>query len=293
MTDQYPPQQPPDQQPGGPDQQSKVGNHDLQQPVGSHPSPGGHHQPSRRKKRRTINKILLSVIGTFLLLIIIIAVATSGGKTGNSSSSASSSAPTAAPVANTPAPTPAPVALTASQQKFASDMQTAFNFNSSVTSADLAAFGEQICSDRRAGESQSQVIVFAEGYFSDTGQSEASTMANLAETDLCHHMLPPPTVVFSLAGSGIENSAPFPVNSGTLTVRYTYNCAAMGTSNFIADMISGSPSGLNYDDQSIANALGAGGSETTTVYPQDVGSDYHLSVIAGGCTWSIVVETAG
>ena len=77
-----------------------------------------------------------------------------------------------------------------------------------------------------------------------------------------------------------------------MTARYSYDCsAAGGQGNFIAGLVSGSPSSGNYDDQSIANQLGSGGSQTTTVYPQDQGSYYHLEVNSE-CSWSITL-TAG
>jgi hypothetical protein len=99
-------------------------------------------------------------------------------------------------------------------------------------------------------------------------------------------------VLFTFSGSGIRNSASFTVNSSAVTARYSYNCSAFGSSgNFIADLVSGSPSSESYDDQSIANELGSGGSQTTTVYPQDQGSSYHLEVNSE-CSWSITL-TAG
>jgi hypothetical protein len=99
-------------------------------------------------------------------------------------------------------------------------------------------------------------------------------------------------VLITFSGSGIRNSAPFVVNSSSVTTHYSYSCSAFGSSgNFIADMVSGSPSSGSYDDQSIANELGTGGSQTTTIYPQDVGSTYHLEVDSE-CSWSITL-TAG
>jgi len=75
-------------------------------------------------------------------------------------------------------------------------------------------------------------------------------------------------VLFTFSGSGIRNSAPFTVNSSAVTARYSYDCSAFGGSgNFIAELVSGSPSSGNYDDQSIANELGSGGGQTTTAYP--------------------------
>jgi hypothetical protein len=96
-------------------------------------------------------------------------------------------------------------------------------------------------------------------------------------------------LLFKFSGSGIRNSRPFLVNAATVTAHFTYNCAAAGGSgNFIADMVSGNPSSLSSDDQSIANALGSGGSQTTTLYPQNQGSRYHLTVNSE-CSWSITL----
>lgn len=103
---------------------------------------------------------------------------------------------------------------------------------------------------------------------------------------------PPSGVLMTFSGSGIRNSASFVVNSSTVIAHYSYDCSAFGDpGNFIADMVSGSPSSLSYDDQSIANALGSGGSQTTTLYPQNQGGSYHLEVNSE-CSWSITL-TAG
>ena len=89
--------------------------------------------------------------------------------------------------------------------------------------------------------------------------------------------------LISLIGSG------FTANS---TATYTYDCSAAGGSgNFIADMETPNQSSLSSDDQSIANALGAGGTATTTLYPTDTGQNYYLSVNSE-CSWSVTL-TAG
>lgn len=96
-------------------------------------------------------------------------------------------------------------------------------------------------------------------------------------------------VLIRFAGSGIKNSAPFDVGSGPLTVTYRFNCAAFGQSgNFQADLLYGNQSSLNSDDQSIANDLAMSGRQTTTVYPQDPGQDYYLSVNSE-CSWHLKV----
>jgi hypothetical protein len=99
-------------------------------------------------------------------------------------------------------------------------------------------------------------------------------------------------VLINFSGSNVRNSAPFIVNSSAVTASYSYDCSGFGgTGTFIADMISGSPSSGPYDDQPIANELGSGGSQTTTVYPQYQGGAYHLEVNSD-CSWSITL-TAG
>ena len=119
----------------------------------------------------------------------------------------------------------------------------------------------------------------------------AGKLVRTAERDICPAQYPqPPVVLLRMSGNGIQNSAPFLVTSGTVTVTYTYDCSAFGGSgNFIADLETGNQASLSSDDQSIANALGAGGTATTTVYPQDVGSDYHVAVNSE-CNWTVTVE---
>ena len=100
-----------------------------------------------------------------------------------------------------------------------------------------------------------------------------------------------PRVLLRFDGSGIRNSPPFNVGSGALTVRYSFDCAAFGGSgNFVADLLYGNQSSLSSDDQQVANALAASGSQTTTVYPQDPGRDYYLSVNSE-CSWTVKVST--
>jgi hypothetical protein len=94
-----------------------------------------------------------------------------------------------------------------------------------------------------------------------------------------------------MSGNGQGSSAPFLVTTSTVTAAYTYNCSAsVGSGNFIADMVNGNPGSLNYDDQSIANALGKGGSATATLYPTNVGQDYHLTVNSE-CAWTVTLTS--
>jgi hypothetical protein len=121
-----------------------------------------------------------------------------------------------------------------------------------------------------------------------TAKQEATTRPSASSP------VPPaaPVVLLNTSGSGIQNSAPFTVRNSALTVTYSYDCSSFGQSgNFIADLVSGSPASLGYDDQSIANALGTGGSAVTTVYPANTGSQYHLSVDSE-CAWTVKITTA-
>lgn len=116
-----------------------------------------------------------------------------------------------------------------------------------------------------------------------TGPSPAASTSSPAPAAHTSHVL------IRFVGSGIKNSAPFNVGSGPLTVTYHFDCAAFGGSgNFAADLLYGNQSSLNSDDQSIANDLAASGGQTTTVYPQDPGQDYYLSVNSE-CNWRIKV----
>jgi hypothetical protein len=96
-------------------------------------------------------------------------------------------------------------------------------------------------------------------------------------------------VLIRFAGSGIKNSAPFSVGNGPLTITYRFDCSNFGQSgNFQADLEYGNQSSLNSDDQMIANDLAMQGGQTTTVYPQDPGKDYYLSVNSE-CSWHLKV----
>jgi hypothetical protein len=115
------------------------------------------------------------------------------------------------------------------------------------------------------------------------------TQAQSATTQPAAASAPQKHVLIRFAGSGIKNSAPFNVGSGPLTVTYTFNCSSFGQSgNFQADLLYGNQASLNSDDDQIANDLALHGGQTTTVYPQDAGKAYYLSVNSE-CSWRIKV----
>lgn len=98
-------------------------------------------------------------------------------------------------------------------------------------------------------------------------------------------------MLIQFSGSGARTSGLLLVNTPAVTVAYGDDCtSAGGSGNFIADMISGSPSSANYDLQGSASESGPGRTATLTVFPQDAGSDYYLAV-SSGCSWSIVVKS--
>jgi hypothetical protein len=199
----------------------------------------------------------------------------------------------AASAAVTPSPTPSPTpTLGAGDARFVAAVRGALSaagFSNSGTDAQIASIGDSICSARQSGGTEAHVsgaITGTESRFSMT----PAKLVKTAEKDICPSMVPkPPAVLLSMSGSGIRNSAPFTVNSGTLTVTYSYDCSgAGGTGNFIADLNTPNQGSLSSDTQSIANALGSGGTATTTIYPQNVGSQYYLAVDSE-CNWSVKV----
>jgi hypothetical protein len=157
-----------------------------------------------------------------------------------------------------------------------------------ATDVQIATAATDICANRAQGNTQAQVI----SYLSTSWHLNPKRVVRAAEQDVCPKYGPkPPVVLIRLSGNGIENSPPVVVNSGTLTVKYSYDCSSAGGSgNFIADLQTPDQASLSSDDQSIANALGAGGSATTTIYPQDVGSKYYLAVNSE-CNWSVTVTS--
>ena len=86
------------------------------------------------------------------------------------------------------------------------------------------------------------------------------------------------STILTYSGNGIWTSQPFNAPS-EITASYSFSDCAGGSGNFIADVITtAGPTSGNYDDQSVANQLSAGGSATTAVYPQYPGSQYDLQV---------------
>jgi hypothetical protein len=97
-----------------------------------------------------------------------------------------------------------------------------------------------------------------------------------------------PVTLLSVSGVGSGNSTSLTVGSGPVTAAYSYDCSQFGPQggNFIADMETAT-SGFDY--QSVADDLGEVGNQTSTVYPQDPGSQNYVSIVAAGRGWSLTL----
>jgi hypothetical protein len=135
-------------------------------------------QPPKRHRRRNI---ALGITGVLILIIIISAIASGGTK----------SQPTSAPASSSPASSSAPaptasatvkVVLTARQRHFVKDIQAQFALTRSASA--IAAIGRQVCTLRRDGMRQGDVVA----QLSVTAHQAAVT--RLAERDLCRRYLP-------------------------------------------------------------------------------------------------------
>lgn len=199
------------------------------------------------------------------------------GSSGGHAAAPASSAPVTAAAAT---PSASAFTPTTAQETYLTDLAAALakvGEQSTASDQQTVTTGETICTALGNGTAPSAIISGV------SNPADGKIIVGTAEKDLCPQYLP--RVLLKLSGSGIQNSAPFAVSSSMLTVTYTYNCADDGgTGNFIADITDGS------DDQTVANALGAGGTTTTTVYPTDQGSDYHLAVNSE-CTWTVTVSS--
>jgi hypothetical protein len=197
-----PPQQPPYFAPPQNDQQNYQDFGDLSQPPSSQqpgfqpPNPQSEPPPAKPRRvrdprRRRTSAIILSTIGV-LVVVMAIAAAVSGGA--KKPSANKSSAPPVVQAPSSPA-------MSAQDQQFASDMQTHFSFNSSVSTTSIAQFGEDVCSSRQTGQSQTQEVTTAQADWTNTQPGPADEMVRLAEQDICPSDLPAYTVTYIVTGN--------------------------------------------------------------------------------------------
>lgn len=181
--------------------------------------------------------------------------------------------PCATPSASQPAD-----ALSTRQTRFVnalSDWFAAKNETSSWSNQRIARTGETICRALRGGA--------APGTIGTTGT--VREIVTLSQRYLCpgqkRHVL------VRMSGRDDDNSAPFPVTSSQVTVRYSYDCSSFGQAgNFIVDLETAGGG----DDQSVADGLSMGAHATTTVYPEDQGALYHVEVDSD-CSWKLTAWT--
>ena len=106
---------------------------------------------------------------------------------------------------NSPPMTSSPPAsaLSAADQQFVSDMRSnsAFNFSSGITDAQIATFGESVCTQRQTGLSQVGAVSYAQTQWTNTSPMLGDAMIRHAETDLCPKYLPAQTVTYIVTGT--------------------------------------------------------------------------------------------
>lgn len=280
---QYPGQQPP-WQPGppqpGPGQSQPWGGQSQQPwggqqqpwpqqtwPGGQQPPPGG---PPPRKSHVLRNILILAIPVVIVILVIAgaIGAATSGHKTG---STTPNPPPTTAPVAVT-------LTLTATEQKFVSDINGDRVITATAGSTSLLAIGHGLCKVLKDGAGDSTALQLLRAKMINASAKE---FLKVTERDLCPSAVP--KVIATFTGSGIENTAKFYISgSGNWVLKWSYDCSSLGMSgNFIVDEDGGNDfNGAN------VNELSAGGRGRTHVY-SDAGSHY-LSVNSE-CSWRVQV----
>jgi hypothetical protein len=151
-------------------------------------------RPPRRRHRA--RNILLSAVAVFFVIIVIGSIASTGGKSQGSTGTTGASANSPASAATTPA-------LSASAEQLVSDLRSSslFSINSSTSDAEVAAYGQQVCSMRQAGQKQRAVIFYTESDWSNMSPMLADAMARLAEQDMCASELPEQTVTYIVTGT--------------------------------------------------------------------------------------------
>lgn len=180
-------QQPPSQQPHVP----------PSPPLGFEPSdlrpapPPAEPHRSRSPRRRKANVIVLSVIGVLVVGVGVTAALSGVPKT------PAANKQSAPPVVQAPSSP----AVSAQDQQFVSDMQAHFSFDSSVSTASIAQFGEGVCSSRQSGESQTQQVTNTQKEWTNTDPGTADEMVRLAEQDICPSYLPGYTVTYVVTGN--------------------------------------------------------------------------------------------
>lgn len=150
-------------------------------------------RPGRAHRARNV---MLLTVGLLVVVVAISAVASNGGKSPGGAGRPAASTTTSAPVVTTPA-------LSASEQQFVSDLQSSsqFDISSSTSSAQIADYGQQVCSMRQGGQKQTAAISFTEATWSNMSPMLADAMTRLTEQDMCASALPEQTITYIVRGT--------------------------------------------------------------------------------------------
>jgi hypothetical protein len=152
-------------------------------------------RPSRKPHRA--RNIVLSAVGVITAIAVISSIASAGSKNHGGAPGPSSAGTTmSAPAATSPA-------LSDSAQELVSNLQssTLFNIGSSTSDAEIASYGQQVCSLRQAGQGQTAAISDTETTWSNMSPMLADAMTRLAEQDMCAGQLPEQTITYIVRGT--------------------------------------------------------------------------------------------
>jgi hypothetical protein len=160
--------------------------------------PSGYRGRDPRKLYRRGNVALSVIMG--LLVAGGIANALGAHKAPHSRPAAAASP--GGPAAHSPAPA-ANGDLTAAQQQFVSDVQSSskWSIRSSTSALRIAAFGRQVCTERKDGQAQLKVVSDVQGMWKNSSAMSAVATVRLAEQELCSSYLTPQTVTYIVRGT--------------------------------------------------------------------------------------------
>jgi hypothetical protein len=81
-------------------------------------------------------------------------------------------------------------------------MRSTFNFGGNISDSDLVSTGQQICIDRRGGDSVATEALSQQSSWSNVTEGDALQMVILAEQDMCPGQEGRQTVTYIVTGTG-------------------------------------------------------------------------------------------
>jgi hypothetical protein len=158
-----------------PDQQPAFSPAPASGPTPRQPPTPRQHGKRRRARdplRRQACANILTIAGVLVVVLAIVA-ALRGSPATPATNAKPASAAVRSPIISRP------------ERQFVSDMQDAFHLQSSVSSADIALFGQDICAARQGGQTQASEVTWTEQTWSNTQAGAAGEMVALAEREIC------------------------------------------------------------------------------------------------------------